>query len=78
MDLPRVPISGAASSVSDILFQKACFSLEKVPQARRVSAVIVDGSCLSELNSAYLKETALESETGTCEMSMELMVPRVC
>jgi len=44
MDLPRVPKSDAASAVSEILFQKAHVPLEKVPEARLASAVIVDWS----------------------------------
>jgi len=59
MDLPRVPKSGAASAVSEILFQKAHVPLEKVPQARRASAVIVDWSCSREFQQRMSKKDSI-------------------
>jgi len=64
MDLPRVPKSGAASAVPEILFQKAHVPLEKVPQAHRasaviVAAVIVNWSCSREFQQGMSKRDSI-------------------
>jgi len=59
MDPPRVQNSGAASAVLEILLQKARVPLEKVPQARRAFAVIVDWSCSREIEQCMSKRDSI-------------------
>jgi len=59
MDLPRVRKSGAASAVSENLFHKAHVPVEKVPEARRASAVIVDWAFSREFQQRMSKKYSI-------------------